>query len=49
MVRKISPPSGFDPVERRYLSYSDDVNILDGSVHTVEENAEALVVATKET
>jgi len=27
---------------------SDDVNILGGSVHTVKENAEALVVATKE-
>ena len=29
--------------------FSDDVNILGGSVHTVKENAEALVVATKET
>ena len=27
---------------------TDDVNILGGSVHTVKENAEALVVATKE-
>ena len=32
----------------RLLSYADDVNILGGSVHTVKENAEALVVATKE-
>jgi len=48
MVRKISPPRGFDPVESRYLAYADDVNILAGSVHTVEENAEGLVVATKE-
>jgi hypothetical protein len=31
------------------LSYADDVNILGGSVHTVKENAEALVVTTKET
>ena len=31
------------------LSYADDVKILAGSVHTVKENAEALVVATKET
>jgi len=31
------------------LAYADDVNILGGSVHTVVENAEALVVATKET
>ena len=28
--------------------YADDVNILGESVHTVKENAEALVVATKE-
>ena len=27
---------------------ADNVNILGGSVHTVKENAEALVVATKE-
>jgi hypothetical protein len=26
-----------------------DVNILEGSVHNVKENAESLVVATKET
>jgi hypothetical protein len=31
------------------LAYADDVNILGESVHTVKENAEALVVATKET
>jgi hypothetical protein len=30
------------------LAYADDVNILGGSVQTVKENAEALVVATKE-
>jgi hypothetical protein len=30
------------------LAYADDVNILGGSVHTVRENAEDLVVATKE-
>ena len=30
------------------LAYADDVNILRGSVHTIKENAEALVVATKE-
>jgi len=30
------------------LAYADDVNILGGSVHTVKENAEALVVAIKE-
>ena len=30
------------------LDDADDVNILGGSVHTVKENAEALVVATKE-
>jgi len=30
------------------LVYADDVNILGGSVHTVKENAEALIVASKE-
>jgi len=30
------------------LAYADDVNILGGSIHTVRENAEALVVATGE-
>jgi hypothetical protein len=32
----------------QFLAYADDVNILGGSLHTVKENAEALVVATKE-
>jgi len=31
------------------LTYADDINILGESVRTVKENAEALVVATKET
>ena len=31
------------------LAYVDDVNILGGSIHTLKENAEALVAATKET
>jgi len=30
------------------LVISDDVNILDGRVHTIKENAENLVVASKE-
>jgi hypothetical protein len=30
------------------LAYADDDNILGGSTHTVKENAEALLVATKE-
>jgi len=30
------------------LAYADDVNILEGSVHTVKKNEEALVAATKE-
>jgi len=30
------------------LAYVDDVNILGGSAHTEMENAETLVVATKE-
>jgi hypothetical protein len=31
------------------LAYADNVNILGGSVHTTKENAEALVLAIKET
>ena len=31
------------------LVYADDVNILGGSVHTVKENGEALVVFSMET
>jgi len=31
------------------LVYVDEVNIFGGSVHTIKENAEALVVASKET
>ena len=30
------------------LAYADDVNILGGSEHTLKENAEALVAATRE-
>ena len=30
------------------LIYADDVNILGGSVQTINENADALVVASKE-
>jgi hypothetical protein len=30
------------------LAYADDVNILGGCAYTVKENAETLVVATKE-
>ena len=29
------------------LVYADDVNILGGNVHTVKENAKALIVASK--
>jgi len=29
------------------LVYADDVNILGGSVHTVKENAEAFLLATR--
>ena len=31
------------------LVYADGINILGGSVHTIKENAEALVVSSKET
>ena len=30
------------------LAYADDVNILAGSIHTLKENAETLVAATRE-
>jgi len=30
------------------LAYADDVNMLGGSIHTVKENAEDLVAATRE-
>jgi hypothetical protein len=33
----------------KFLGYADDVNILGGSVNTTPENAEALVVGSKET
>jgi len=33
----------------RPLVYADDVNILGGSVHTIQKNTEALVVARRET
>jgi len=29
------------------LAYADDVNVLGGSIHTLNENAEALVAATR--
>ena len=31
------------------LAYADDVNILGGGIHTLKENAETLVTATRET
>ena len=31
------------------LAYSDDINILGGSIHTLKVNAEALVAATRVT
>jgi len=30
------------------LVYADDINILGGSIYTIKENKEALVVASKE-
>ena len=31
------------------LAYAGDVNILGGNIHTLKENAQALVAATRET
>ena len=36
-------------ITHQLLVYADDVNILRGSIHTIKENAEALVVASKQT
>jgi len=33
----------------QFLVYADGVNILGGSIHTVKEKAEALIVTSKET
>jgi len=33
----------------QFLVYADDVNILGGSVHSIQKNSEALVDASKET
>jgi hypothetical protein len=33
---------------RQHLVYADDVNILGSSIHTVQKNTQALVVASKE-
>jgi len=33
---------------QQLLAYADDVNILRGNIHTLKENAEALVAATGE-
>jgi len=35
-------------ITHQLLTYADDVNILEGSIHTLKENAEALVAATRE-
>ena len=34
---------------QQFLVYDDDVTRLGGSIHTIKENAVALVVASKET
>ena len=32
-----------------FLLYADDVNMLGGSLHTIKEKAETLIVASEET
>jgi len=34
--------------KHQLLVYADDVSILEGSIHTIKENTETLVVASKE-
>ena len=36
------------PFLQQYVVYADDVNMLEGSIHTIKENAGALTVASKE-
>jgi hypothetical protein len=36
-------------VTHQFLVYADDVNIFEGSVHTIKKNIESLVVSKKET
>ena len=48
IVAKESLRETVRPFCQSFVAYADDVNILGGSIHTVKENAEALVVATKE-
>jgi hypothetical protein len=33
----------------QFLVYAHDVNILDGSVHTIKKNTEAVIIISKET
>jgi hypothetical protein len=33
---------------RHFLVYADDVNILDGNIHTVQKNTETILVSSKE-
>jgi hypothetical protein len=34
--------------KHQLLAYADDVNILEGSIHILKENAKALIAATRE-
>ena len=34
--------------KHQLLVYAGDINVLGGSVHNIKENAEALIVASKE-
>ena len=47
-VQVIQDDSKFNGTHQ-LLVYADDVNILDGSVHTIRKNAVASIVVSKET
>ena len=48
ILRKHIKIINYPSQNNKLLAYADDVNILGGGIHTLKENAEALVAATRE-